>query len=201
MASGNSAQARPLYEAGGRLAAADLRDEQEYRRQRLRRHNRVLHGWGVVCGLAVVAAPNRDHPWMVRVCPGYALGPHGDEILVGCAVPFDVGAALWQAPARTRVVFIAIRADEAAGEPVPVVPAGCGCPEPAIEPSRVRDGFRIAALWKPPLAVRERVADPCRPGPVACPPCPESPWVPLARVRLPADPEQPLGPEDIENVG
>ena len=48
--------------------------EQEYFRQKLRRHNRFMHGWGVVCGLAVEPAPTRESPWRVRVTDGYALG-------------------------------------------------------------------------------------------------------------------------------
>src|SRR5262245_59615180 len=64
------------------LTAEDMVTEQEYFRQKLRRHNRYLHGWGVVCGLEVTQAPMAGHPWRVRVEPGYALRPYGDEIYV-----------------------------------------------------------------------------------------------------------------------
>src|SRR5262245_36447921 len=90
---------RPLLEADERLTADPLRGEQEHRRQRLRRHLRLLHGWGVVCGLRVVPAGDPDHPWAVVVCPGYAIGPHGDEILVERAVSVDVHESAWKAPA------------------------------------------------------------------------------------------------------
>ena len=62
------------------LTADDMRAEQEYARQRQRRFNRFVIGWGVVCGLEV--KPDPDNPAGVVVCPGYALGPWGDEIYV-----------------------------------------------------------------------------------------------------------------------
>src|SRR4051812_18983973 len=70
------------------LTADDMRAEQEYLRQRQRRFNRLVIGWGVVCGLEVVFDPKK--PDEVRVCPGYALGPWGDEIYVPemVTVPF-----------------------------------------------------------------------------------------------------------------
>ena len=98
---------RPCYYPGQLLTPAEMTLEQQYFRDKLRRHNRLLHGWGVVCGAAVCrvpdgqpadrrnppgAAPNpsspdqlttaRAKPWKVRVAPGYILGPYGDEILI-----------------------------------------------------------------------------------------------------------------------
>jgi hypothetical protein len=72
------------------LTADDMRIEQEYFRDKQRRHNRFLHGWGVVCGLEVKLDPETG-PLAVRICPGYALGPCGDEIYVPDSVPFDLG--------------------------------------------------------------------------------------------------------------
>ena len=46
---------RPKYSSGVYLTASDFLAEQFYRRQLQRRHHRYLHGWGVVCGLQVVA--------------------------------------------------------------------------------------------------------------------------------------------------
>src|SRR5512147_2416454 len=70
------------------LTADDMRVEQEYFREKMRRHNRFLHGWGVVCGLEVVADA-ASGPMAVKVCPGYALGPWGDEIYVEEPIAFD----------------------------------------------------------------------------------------------------------------
>src|SRR5262245_6013479 len=126
------------------LTADDMRVEQEYFRHRLRRHNRYLHGWGVVCGLTVEAAPATGHPWQVRVCPGLALSPQGDEALVDECVLFDLKLGMptpepctpkWPCPPtgampgrdqRARV-YLAVRYAECPTRPVRVPPAGCGC--------------------------------------------------------------------------
>src|SRR5262245_38618945 len=89
---------RPRFEVGDHLTASDLATERAYREWRLRRHNRHLHGWGVVCGLWVVPARDTSRPWGVFVCPGYALGPYGDEILVPDAWLIDVRDSLWSRP-------------------------------------------------------------------------------------------------------
>ncbi|MGH8554138.1 MAG: hypothetical protein ACREUD_00945, partial [Gammaproteobacteria bacterium] len=86
---------RPRYEPGSYLSAKDLLTEQRYRLQRLRQHNRYLHGWGVVCGLQVVPAHEPGRPWGVRVCPGYAIGCCGEEIEVGSSTVVDIRDSLW----------------------------------------------------------------------------------------------------------
>lgn len=45
------------YFYGQMLGAADFRAEQDYFREKLKLHNRCLHGYGVVCGLGVVPEP------------------------------------------------------------------------------------------------------------------------------------------------
>src|SRR5688500_17425729 len=40
---------------GQMLSAADFRSEQTYFREKLKLHNRCLHGYGVVCGLEITA--------------------------------------------------------------------------------------------------------------------------------------------------
>src|SRR5689334_17104919 len=44
---------RNRYFTGKYMAARDFRDEQHYFLSRHRLHTRLLHGWGIVCGLAV----------------------------------------------------------------------------------------------------------------------------------------------------
>jgi hypothetical protein len=48
---------RLRYFYGQMLHARDLQLEQAYFREKLKLHNRCLHGWGVVCGLEVAPAP------------------------------------------------------------------------------------------------------------------------------------------------
>ena len=122
------------------LTADDMVTEQDYFRQKMRRHNRYLHGWGVVCGLEVTAAPTAEAPWRVRISGGYALGPYGDEIHVAEPVFFDLarcgpGAQTdpcepdrVQGPAngRGRTLFVAIKYAECHSQPVRAMPPGCG---------------------------------------------------------------------------
>jgi len=79
---------RPRYFSGQLLTEAELNAEQRYTIEKNRLHNRYLHGWGVVCGLQVVCHPNCKG-W-VRVKRGYALGPCGEDIVVGEDADFDL---------------------------------------------------------------------------------------------------------------
>lgn len=68
---------RVRYREGQPLRAKDLADEQAYRLAMRRRHNIGGHGWGIVTGLALVAA--QDGFW---VQPGLALDGYGRELSV-----------------------------------------------------------------------------------------------------------------------
>src|SRR5690606_29099875 len=80
-ATSNGPWPRPVYFDRQQLAAADLNAGLEYTRQRLRWHNRYLHGWGIACGLRVSRASAEDI-WTVRVSEGYLVTPLGDEVYV-----------------------------------------------------------------------------------------------------------------------
>src|SRR6476660_8099849 len=54
---------RLKYFYGQMLGQHDFQTEQDYFRNKQRLHNRCLHGYGVVCGLEVVAEP------MTEECP------------------------------------------------------------------------------------------------------------------------------------
>ena len=185
---------RPHYTTGGLLLARDLRDEQDYRLERVRRHNRFAHGWGVVCGLQVVPASNRTRPWAVRVCPGYAIDPCGNEIEVPASVAADIHDYLWSRPdtngVPSRVAFVAVRYSEHEPPGGPGASScGCGCAgKPGeTEAERVGDGFVIDILWQPPI-FRAQTVDLCRPNLAPCPLPLNSPYVFLAEVHLPAAP-------------
>jgi hypothetical protein len=216
---------RPRYYPGQLMTPEELILEQDYHRDKMRRHNRLLHGWGVVCGAIVcrvllpstngkvyklqsggLPCPDEDdpscyEPWKVSVSPGYILGPYGDEIMIDCTVVVDVRNACttgqsgdpcppapdpWCSDVvvdRTPgEVYLAVRYKEISTRPVPVQPYGCGCDGDACEYSRIRDGFEICTLDECPASHEdepERVLE-CEVRP--CPPCPDEPWVVLARV-------------------
>src|ERR1044071_39637 len=48
------------YFYGQMLGVADFQTEQHYFREKLKLHNRCLHGYGVVCGLKVVPEPYEE---------------------------------------------------------------------------------------------------------------------------------------------
>jgi hypothetical protein len=69
---------RPNYFTGQLLTAEDFEAEQSYFLAGRRSHNRVLHGWGVVCGLGVKPSGSGG----VVVEPGLAIDSLGREIVV-----------------------------------------------------------------------------------------------------------------------
>src|ERR1041384_6966879 len=185
------------------LTVEDMVTERDYFLQKLRRHNRFLHGWGVVCGLAVTAAPTDKALWQVQIGSGYALGPYGDEIYVAEPVLLDLsqcGAGTMTNPCEPDIlsaapggavgteVFIAIKYAECFARPVRALPAGCAWEDEDCEYSRIRDSFQVTCLAELPpqptpipnlceLIGREQLTP--------CPPCPTTPWVVLARAPLP----------------
>ena len=95
---------RTKFFAGQLLTAEDLEREQEYFRDKLKRHNRALHGFGVVSGLNVTVAGGR-----VVVDPGIALDCEGNEIVI--ATPHQLASL---SSNGSRIGYVNIRyADEA----------------------------------------------------------------------------------------
>jgi uncharacterized repeat protein (TIGR01451 family) len=197
------------------LSAADMVAEQDYVRQKLRRHNRFMHGWGAVCGLEVVPAPTNDEPWRVELKTGYALGPYGDEVYVAESVFLDLahcGPDTITSPCEPDVLegpsdvsggtlYVAIKYAECVTQPVRAMPAGCACEEIACEYSRIRDSFELSCLTElPPSLAPPLICDLIEEGKVPpCPLCPEEPWIVLAAVVLPA-PGVDVESDDIDNV-
>lgn len=74
---------RNRYYTGKYMTARDFAADQEYFLSRSRLQNRLLHGWGIVCGLRVLPHPNADcrENWVV-IKSGVALDCSGREIFV-----------------------------------------------------------------------------------------------------------------------
>ncbi|HWF52568.1 MAG TPA: hypothetical protein VG294_18140 [Solirubrobacteraceae bacterium] len=130
---------RNNYFYGQLLTAEDLARDQEYFRERLRRHNRALHGSGVVYGLDLEVAPDQgsSSPATLTVSPGYALSPRGEEILVGELLSRPVTCAADRC-------LVAVRYDERLVDPVPGMGVAPGDDETrfeAIEETYVVDVF------------------------------------------------------------
>jgi len=81
---------RNRFFSGKLLTADDLELEQRYLRDTHRRHNRLLHGTGVVHGLEVTLEVNDEGDGLaVTVSPGLAISPLGDELVVCDPVRLD----------------------------------------------------------------------------------------------------------------
>jgi hypothetical protein len=193
------ALARPDWRGGGEFTAGDLCLEQKYFLQRWRRHLRLVHGWGVVCGLDVAAAGC----WDLFVCPGYGIGPCGDEILVHRRFRFDLRDYLWTQPVGVTAnrAWIAIEASEdpSAHESASGPECGCGCGDSRESVSRFADGFRIVVSWIAPRLPSGGGFDFCGGGTPQCLACPDTCALPLASVFLPR-PNQAILSSDIFNA-
>lgn len=192
----------------------DLTQDQIYFREKMRRHNRLLHGWGVVCGARVRQGQGTCE---VVIEPGYILGPFGDEIVIDQEVTVDLcresldGNAVspcgdlldpWCSDVRVnrragQVLYLAVKYAECRSRPVRVPANGCGCNEQECEYSRIRDSFAIKVLTSLPSTYSDPMPQPSSDGivrcgvtangevvPPSCPPCPTEPWVILADVML-----------------
>jgi len=145
---------------------------------------------------------------MVRIKPGYILGPFGDEIILDCTRTFDLrtssvtgmtGEPCVEAPdpwcsevvqqPDSSKLYVAVRYKEVQARPVRVQPIGCGCDDSACENSRVVDGYEITALtYCPDSHANPPSLDDLAKGPIPdCPECPTDPWVVLATIDLDAD--------------
>ena len=68
---------RPHFFTGKLLTSADFELEQNYSIEKFKRHNRNLHGFGIVSGLEVGSSSGQ-----ILVKPGMALDCAGNEIVV-----------------------------------------------------------------------------------------------------------------------
>ena len=82
---------RNRYFTGKYMTARDFSGEQEYFLSRHRLHTRVLHGWGIVCGLRVVPHPREDckDRWVV-VRAGIAIDCCGRELVLTKDTAFEL---------------------------------------------------------------------------------------------------------------
>lgn len=191
---------RPRYYPRQLITADDLTLEQDYVRDKLRRHNRLLHGWGVVCG-AKLDIPQSNPAWKLLVKQGYVLGPFGDEIWIERDVCVDLRTRCYPVdwmddpcspcaddslqPAITGgTVHVAVRYQELRARPVRVQPTGCGCDDSPCEYSRWRDGYEICMLDECPETHENPPSwdDPAGGDLPDCPPLPHDPWVVLGAV-------------------
>jgi hypothetical protein len=190
---------RPRYYARQVVTADDLNLEQLYFREKLRRHNRFLHGFGVVCGAQVIAATD---PYMVTVKCGYLISPYGDEIMIPHDIPFDVrtqcamppdppdGSDPWcqepKQPPPAGDTFIAVRYKEKKDRLVRAPAGGCSCEVDGCEFTRWTDGYEICVIDHCPDSHINppKFEDLFQGHAPDCAACPTEPWVVIAKVTV-----------------
>jgi hypothetical protein len=123
---------RVRYFSGQLLNAQDLEDEQRYFREKLKRHNRHLHGSGVVFGLEASIVDQK-----VQISPGFALDCTGEEIVVPETAHIDP-------PNDQRFAFLMIAYKERKSDPVP---APGGSQDDTLLSSRIEESFEL--LFEP----------------------------------------------------
>jgi hypothetical protein len=207
----DNALERPRFYARQLVTPGELNLASAYLVERMRRHNRLLHGWGVVCGAQVcrveIAGTSGAQPWKVRIRPGYLIDGCGNEVTIDCERIVDlrtsgVVAACGDPPGELRDpwcrdvdrerkgrVWIAVCHKEILARPVPVQPAGCGCDDTGCEYSRWHDGYEVRLLDGCPKSHLEPPPTPQQfietlGGPLPECPCPDDPCVVLAVVDV-----------------
>lgn len=208
---------RTRYFSRQLITADDLTQDQIYHREKRRMHNRLLHGWGIVCGLDVTATPTADKPMNITVSAGFALAASGDEIYVPSDVVLDLAQCVagpeqgdCSRPCSPVIVghvdaanpfYLGIKYAECQSRPVRVAQIDCGCDDMACEYSRIRDGFEIRCLEKLPESHNpETVQDLCeivKNKSVPCPSAPQDAWIVLAKIKIKAPSSRALTANDI----
>jgi hypothetical protein len=124
---------RVRYAAGMVLTPEDFQADQDYFRSRLRRRNRLVHGTGVVSGLAVHVEPSATGGRVV-VEPGLAFDAMGNEIDV------EEPGVLWL-PASGDVQLVLLRHVEWPCRPTTTAAAE---PDPdAVQATRTVETFAV----------------------------------------------------------
>lgn len=171
---------RTDYFHGMLMTERDFREEQIYHIEKRKLLNRMLHGWGVVCGLKV--RPTNPPSPNIIVEGGMALDCFGNEILVceeqtvdltvkPCATTaaYDPCAQYVLEP-QDQALYVVIKYDERGTKPEPVYAPGGSCEEKTCNFSRIQEGFCIEVWDHPPDAPETgNTNHPCI-EPFPCPP-------------------------------
>lgn len=156
-----NAYKRVRYFHGMLLTERDFQEEQIYHQEKRRLLNRMLHGWGVVCGLGV--KPTKPDSSKVVITSGMALDCLGNEIVVCNDFEVDLkklpdlcpDTGAKRDPCAERETqdckyYIGIKYTEVPTDPVAVYLPGGSCEEKTCEYSRIREGFCVNLFKSPP---------------------------------------------------
>ena len=148
---------RNNYFTGKLLVERDFTDETRFHMEKLRHHEQLLHGSGVVCGLKVKPHPNeacRDR--FVCVEPGSAVDCCGHDIIVAEEECVDITrfpeikALKSNNDNKPHTLQICARFRECPTEDIPVLYDDCGCDDTKCAPNRILESYEIGVMIDPP---------------------------------------------------
>jgi len=161
------------YFYGQMLGVRDFQTEQDYFREKIKLHNRCLHGFGVVCGLEVKFKEFHREPdktcWpIVTIGCGLALDADGNELIVREPLCVDLRRCLskkdQEALAKENLdkpitCYLSLRFRETPLEPIrPVALEACGDSK-TCHFGKLRDSVCCSATLAEPAD--DYVCDPC----------------------------------------
>ena len=165
---------RVNYVNGLVLGADDLVQEQLYHLEKNRLHNRLLHGYGTLCGLSVDLSDPGDGP-RLTVAPGVAVDPRGRAIRVPEAYCANLAAWLQShaaevqdrlaaspslSPPEPLSLYLVLCHRECETDKVPIPGGPCKTLEDSSVASRIQDAFELALRFEPPdQTEQEAVSD------------------------------------------
>jgi DNA-binding beta-propeller fold protein YncE len=160
--------ARNHYFTGKLMVERDFTDEQRYFRGKLQRHNRTMHGSGVVCGAKVVQHPYQEcQDKFVVIEPGVAVDCCGHEIIVRDELRGqlqdqsgkDLHGVLFNFAHHPKIKALrdandqaqhtlqfCVRYKECPTEEIPVLYDECGCDETKCAPNRILESYGLDLL-------------------------------------------------------
>lgn len=153
---------RNHYFTGKLMTARDFRDESNYFLSHSHAHNRLLHGWGIVCGLNLEQREGK--PRCLYILPGIALDCCGHELIVREEIPVELPED--DSSNLGGNFLICLCYCETGVEFMPALYAE-GCAPGHREPNRIREGVGIVSkpfielenCWKTPSGKVEETPD------------------------------------------
>lgn len=158
---------RNNYFYGKLMTARDFKDEQCYFNEKRWLINRMVHGWGVVCGLDVVPVSGKENTW--QVTPGLAFDCCGREILLCKESMREISAKELEGPCRqyeknqsskSENWVICLEYRDCKTELVGLSPQICDQKE-ISEHNRIRDSFKIRLRYEDDVCISEPYGEIC----------------------------------------
>ena len=150
---------RVNYTFGMILGEDDFQQEQSHFEWKHCLSNRLLHGYGTVCGLKVTSEPLADSEEVeIRVLAGTAISPQGKWIWVERNQCARLNAWLQRDQSEhdhvlapgAHTVYVQLCYVECPTDLVPIVGEPCVIEDDTQAASRILEAFRVEFVWTPP---------------------------------------------------